>query len=299
VVKRVERRLTDNTEAAGPPLNAVIMSGLLLFMVGVLIPLAAGSSIAIAASLGGEKANITVPDDANGVGWAYYMGADGCSVGNTLGSIVTEVDGRNWTTLSNPYEQNCGATAPEYTLSLPSNVFAANASHSGFLFEWLASSGCSTSSCNQDAYGKTYTFDVQVIVGGQVVADIVDLESSTSNMIVGTTRYSHITLEHRFSLVEFNDLVDAVDACDPACSTSLRFTNMSSEDPSSVATYNGWFATSAGKVHFEALATDNIASGLVMAVVPPAIGAAGALIALASTPMWNPVASTVMKGGRK
>ena len=290
-----------------------IQSVLTVLMVCIITPLIAGGSISLAAGFAGENLIIESPDDVNGFAWR--AGSQGDCVTTSLSGIPTTSQplssttanyaGNTFTSVVAPILNGssgtqdieaCAGSGAESTfkLILPSNMFERNQSHSRFTFEAWASSGC-TSSCTTGYYNTGYSFDWWVEVNGSKVFGKDDVSIPGFKEYGSNIRF-HMLLNHSLNVVEYNDLTNSINDCENNCEYVMHFDNVEKGDSS--VDYTSFIFENGCMMRVDTYSLDALDGSLVMTVTPWALTAIFLLVALASTPWWNPVfkaASTSMK----
>ena len=292
-----------------------IQSILTVLFVSLFMPLIAGGSIGLAADYAGEDLVISSPANVNGYGWA--LGTQG-SCNNTLASGVLNANqyissssvtlgSHSYTSLSEPYLDGstnqliatCGTVnAPhDFRLILPANIFARNESHSRFMYEWISSSGC-TSSCSQSLYDNGYNYDWSLFVNGTEVFGQTDYHSKGFTWFTSIELRSHLKLNYTLNVVDYNNLHTAIGDCENTCSYVLHFDNVV-EGTGTDADYSSFVWQTGGAHRIETYTINDFSASMVMKVTPIVLGVAFGLVALASTPFWNPVFKNLSTNMRK
>ena len=289
---------------ADTKISLQVQSVLTVLMVCIVTPLIAGGSISLAASFAGENLILESPDDLNGFGWKAGSQGD-CittslsgvpSTTSTISSTTSNYAGNTFTTVSAPYLNGstssnqidpCGGTSASssFKLILPSNLFQRNESHSRFTFESWATSGC-TSSCTVGYYDTGYNFDWWVEVNGDKVFGQEDL-SIPGFKEYGSNIRSHMLINYSLNVVDYNDLNNAITDCENNCEYIMHFDNVEHGD-SNQPDYTGFIFELPSLMRVDTYSLDDLDGSLVMTVTPWALTGIFALVALASTPWWNP-----------
>lgn len=280
-----------------PPINGMVQSALTILLVFLITPLATGGAIALAVEFGDEKLNQQTPEDKNG----YSLYNSNCPTLNnpqTLGLSSNPTQTQSFTTTTAP---NSGYTQQAYTrlqysvmagsahdiycsnqkpdtIIFPNNIFEYDKPHTSFNFELFTGSNLNS------GYWQQHTVDMDFKVNNKTFVFLDDVKIGGQQ---SPTKYSS-RISHTFSLTEYNDLVNEQNECETACEFKVIFSDLTSTQCVGSYCPNGFMSTNQ-YVKIETFTSDEISSDLVLTVAPWILGGIYMIIALASTPLWNPI----------
>lgn len=279
------------------PLSGFLQSALTILLVFIITPLFTGYAIHLAVDMGDEVMNQETPQDTNG----FRLYNSNCpqpnypsnqqyssSTNPTYSQSSTQnispsstIPNQLYTRIQYqvPSDITCNTSQgkPD-TIILPPNMFEFESQHTSFVFELFT--GSTLSSGNW----WTYLVDIDFRVNNVSFAFFDDFEFGGQT---GPTK-SMLRLEHTFTIVEYNDLVQEQNECENTCEFTIVFSDLTTfQCPSNYC--GAGFMTTTQFIKFETKSADAIETDLVLTVAPVILGAAYLLIALASTPLWNPI----------
>ncbi len=289
-------------------ISTEVQSFLTIFIVCLITPLIAGGSIALAADYAGEVIISESPTDTNGFQW--NGGTQGNCITTSLSgtpstpspsSTVSSYADVNYTSLSYPILN--GSTSGSFSchqdasnpfiLNLPSDTFINNESHSRFIYQWVSSSGC-TSSCSTDIYDRGWDFTWSLNINNTTV---MEYESYQKGYIeYGSNVRPFWKIDHQIKPIDYNNIQRQMAKCEDSCIFQLLFSDVqegsisSSESDFSKAP---WMVTGNHKTVSYGLS--EFTADLVLTVTPYILGIIFLIVALASTPFWNPVMGSMTK----
>lgn len=276
------------------PINGTIQSILTILVVCIFAPLLTGGSIGLAVYFGGEVEVMDTPEDVNGIS-VYNKDCPVSNPGQFTYSNPTiphtninSIDSNNFTQiiysnggLSNPPRMCNGNAVSDVNLSylFPSSTFDFEESYSSFSWHMTRTNAYSSAYWVQET-----SFDFSLTINGTTIFEFEDYtvygESST------TTRPS-FDIEHIFTASEYNTLRTELNKCQDDCDIRFHIDNWQpSTCPQSYCATPIQQPTS---VSLNLYSTDELSSDLVLTVAPWFFGILCSLIALGSTPYWDPI----------
>ena len=175
------------------------------------------------------------------------------------------------------YDIYCSNQIPD-TIIFPNNIFAYDEPHTSFVFELFTGSSLSS------GYWQEHTVDLDFRVDNETFVFLDDVKIGGQQ---APTKYSS-RISHTFSLVEYNDLTKAQAECETTCEYKVILTDITNNYCQGSYCPSGFMSTTQ-YVKLETYTSDDISSDLVLTVAPYLLGGIYMLIALGSTPLWNPI----------
>ena len=298
-----------------PRLNLPFQSIITILLVCIVTPLIAGGSIGFAATMGGEEVLQRAPDDVNGFSWA--AGSQGDCITTTISNVpttssqvsstVSTIGAHNYSALNAQYLNGsvtrsvdyCGGVdaANDFRLILPANMFLRNVSHSRFLFEMIGNVDCS--GCVTNVMDNGFTFDWSVFVNGtEVFGDTDNFEEGYTEHSASALR-SFWNLNYTLTVVDYNELTNAIYDCETSCSYVLHFDNVVEGTGNGTDYSDAPWQQSSHSYRVETYGLEDYTADTVLFWTPAVLGIIYGLVALASTPFWNPVWKTASSGVSK
>jgi len=277
-------------------INGMVQSALTILLVFLVTPLITGGAIALAVDFGDEKIESQTPQDTNG----FKLYNSDCPLTSPLYSLSTSTNPTNTQSITantapsttytqQPYTRldysnyqhqggsiTCGGVndKPD-TIIFPTNAIPYDAQHTTLVIEFFT--GASMSSGNWAQIKLDATFKIN----NQTFLEIDDIPYFAT---APTKQFMRI--DHTYSITELNDLINLQEDCETTCEVHMKLEI--SDYQCSGYCGNGFMSTTQ-YIKVESYSSDDISSELVMTVAPWVLGGIYMLIALASTPFWNPI----------
>lgn len=285
-------------------INGIVQSALTILLVFLITPLITGGAIGLAVDFGDEKLSSQTPQDTNG--FKLYNSdcpdtQNGYSIGLNSNPTSTQSTTQN-TAPSNSYTQQdytilrfshnsnsggsliCSANQKPDTIIFPPNTIPYDEQHTSLVVEFFTGSTLSSGSW------ATLTIDAKFKIDNQTFLEIDDIQYSSST----TSTKQFMRISHTYSIVELNDLINLQNDCETTCQVYMELEITDTFCPNQYCG-NGWMGTTQ-YIKVESYSSDDISSELVMTVAPWVLGGIYMLIALASTPLWNPIFAKIKSG---
>ena len=281
-------------------INGMVQSALTILLVFLVTPLITGGAIGLAVDFGDEKIESQTPQDTNGFK-LYNSDCPNTLPGYTVGttSNPTSTQSITQTTApSNSYTQQdytrltyshgnqpggsltChGATDRPDTIIFPPNTIPYDAQHTTLVVEFFTGSSMSSGTW------ATLTLDAKFKIDNQTFLEIDDIRYSSST----SSTKQFMRIDHTYSITELNDLINLQEDCETICEVYLQLEITDTFCPTSYCG-NGYMSQTQ-YIKVESYSSDDISSELVMTIAPWVLGGIYMIIALASTPLWNPIFS--------
>lgn len=241
------------------------------------------------------------PTQTNGFQWAGGSQGDcittslsGTPSSPSAGSTIYNYANVNYTNLAQPIlngslggaSKNCEDSQNPFRLNLPSNTFERNESHSRFIYQWVSSGGC-TSSCNTGYYDAVWTFTWSLKINNTTV---MEYESTQKGYIeYGSNVRPFWKINHEIAPIDYNRIAREMADCEESCTFQIQFSDVQKGTSTQGSDFSKapWETGGAHKIQTYALT--EISAELVLVVAPWLLGIIFMIVALASTPFWNPV----------
>ena len=298
------------------PLNVYLMSALSIFAVAMLIPLLAGATIGIAISLSGQDGFKTFPDNVNGVKVLNSSGSSGSSVSNgvctgwpTASQTIVQTENfsawapqvanpstwlpLNWTRHNDA--SNCvNAGADWINIQVPMTLFPdpANFTFSRFDWDFISYTQYTTLTGSNNT---TANYNMTLMVNNSLIFDIneetnIFQETRVNNAYRG--RY-YLGGEYEFDGMTEHAYRKASGGCYPNCVAILNISGWSMDQ--TPLYYEHTPFENDFMVAMETYTTDIDTHNFIINMLPYVLALVNIIIAIASTPYWNPISRTVGK----
>lgn len=275
----------------------MLQSVFTILIISLITPLATGGAIALAVEFGDEKLHQQTPQDKNGFS-LYNSDCPTLNNPQTLGLSSNPTMTQSTTAITAPsssYTQQsytnlrysvmagsahdiyCQSQKPD-TIIFPNDIFAYDVPHTSFNFELFSDSSINS------GYWYSQTVDMDFRVNNKTFVFLDDVNIGGQQ---APTKYSS-RVSHTYSLTEYNDLVNEQNDCETNCEYKVVFSDLTNKQCIGSYCPSGFMATNQ-KIKLETFTSDEISSDLVLSVAPWVLGAIYMIIALASTPLWNPI----------
>lgn len=284
-------------------INGIVQSALTILLVFLITPLITGGAIGLAVDFGDEKIESQTPQDTNGFK-LYNSDCPTTQTGYTIGTTsnptytqsITQTTApsnsytqQDYTRLTYSHNQNsggsivCSVNNKPDSIIFPPNAIPYDAQHTTLVVEFFTGSSLSSGTW------ATLTIDAKFKIDNQTFLEIDDIRYSSST----SSTKQMMRIDHTYSITELNDLINLQEDCETTCEVYME---LEVTDLFCPTTYcgNGYMATTQ-YIKVESYSSDDISSELVMTVAPWVLGGIYMLIALASTPLWNPIFSNVKR----
>ncbi len=281
-----------------PPINGMVQSALTILLVFLITPLATGGAIALAVEFGDEKLNQQTPEDKNGFSLynsecptlnnPNFLTTTSSNPTATQSSTSITAPSTSYTqqsftrlqyTVNYNYDLTCQNKKPD-TIIFPNNLFQYDEPHTSFNFELFTGANLNS------GYWQEHTVDMDFKINNKTFVFLDDVKVGGQQ---SPTKYSS-RISHTFSLTEYNDLVNEQNECETTCEFKVVFSDLTSTQCIGSYCPNGFMSTNQ-YIKIETFTSDEISSDLVLTVAPYVLGGIYMIIALASTPLWNPIFS--------
>jgi hypothetical protein len=289
----------------GAAYGPVLLSILAVFSLVLLTPVVMGGTIGLALQMEGEKLNRESPDDVNGIG-PYYLpfgicdewtGSSGVTITSTA---VVVVQSLNWTatnqivpTANSPGSQgNCSNTTVNgpYGIRIPAGVLVSPDVISRFALEVWGTSYCSSLTYCDNGW----RFDWSILVNGSRAFGADDVKSPSMKYI-GTSHYQYLTINYSMDAFDGLTLGSLMNDCGAnktsggSCNVTVRFDNLRVDPDDSSTTYQivPFFKPARWRIMTYDTAADTASLLLRGSAVLLSVVYLG--VAVASTPLWNPL----------
>lgn len=281
------------------PVNTVVLSALAITMIVIVLPLMAGGTISLAIALGGEDNYATAPDNANGylVVNSSQSTSTPCTSWSTSSSvIVTNQFDKNWTRINNP--AGCNNEGIDYiNIIIPFyGLFPDPLNHTFTQFNYSIASYSSYltgSCCGNSSAMKYVTYDLEILINGTSVISSSEKSPEYLNYEVSGQERSRYYIGGEIQLdgTDYVNYRSEVDNCYPNCTALLNISNWQPETTYSGGSQYPPFGVDF-MVNFETLTTDVETGNALVVLMPYLMSIFVYLVALASTPWWNPVSKS-------
>ena len=278
-------------------INGIVQSALTILLVFLITPLITGGAIALAVDFGDEKIESQTPQDTNGFKM-YNSDCPSTQSGYTVGTTsnptytqsITQTTApsnsytqQDYTRLTYSHNQNSGGSIvcttnnkPD-TIIFPPNTIPYDAQHTSLVVEFFTGATLSSGTW------ATLTLDAKFKINNQTFLEIKDIQYQSSS----TSTKHMMRISHTYSITELNDLINLQEDCETTCEVYMQLETTDLFCPTSYCG-NGYMSTTQ-YIKVESYSSDEISSGLVLTVAPWVLGGIYMIIALASTPLWNPI----------
>lgn len=308
------KEASARAKPSGQGISTLALSVLSVVVLVVVMPVVMGGTITLAVYLAGESLNASTPDDFN-TGVGYNEPFENCTSLQNPSSASTStvaMGGANWTGLGSPSCATNSGQISQQTKSdgvievrFPAGVLVSEDTVSRFAYEVISTNYCDTNStCN---FGWVIDWELR-INGSAVFGDSDHKSDQRRRETVGSSAHYYAYIELNYSLSAFDEIAlrEEMAKCGAnrtsagSCNATLRFDSIKPTSSSSMVCNP--FECSGGSRHrFLTYDTRADTSGLLLRGSTYVLGSILALMALAATPVWSPMASWTakeIKGGR-
>ena len=281
----------------GSKVNQPMFVVLAVVSLVVLIPMMAGGTIALAASLSGEEHYATTPADANGYrvigsstdSTSQYCDWKASSLPASSHSGINNRNSVNYTGITISPHYSCSNSDQYLEIQLPSDVLPnpANLTMSKFSFTMISRNYATGLS---DVEKTNFDFDINI--NGTTVI-FRNNHSTFAGFKDSTTGNVHFLLNFNItpSTSEILDFNNEVGKCWPSCIVSVNLSDYKTTGVQHIPWEQGYLADLQTVVY----TTDADTAGVVLTVAPYLLALVNMLVALASTSYWNPVFGSLKK----
>jgi len=298
-VKGTKLVRTDTKPKSGPGSGSVVLSVLCIISVVVLIPMAVGGVISLIVALAGEDEYKDFPDDVNGflvinsstTSTGGSLGTSGvCTLWtNTPGSIVTNEFGLNWTQIADP--AGClNAGHAWINIQIPSSILPQPDNFTFSRFDW---DFVSVSQYNS-VLNYTAHYNMTLSINGTEIFTTNE-QTATHRSVTGSgstqDRY-WLNGSHNLNAIDEFKYRESATKCHPNCYVLMNISGYTSDvvNAQNVPPFDHDF-----KMNLQTYTTDIDLSGVILTIMPYGLGIINLLIALAATPLWDPISKKAKK----
>lgn len=282
------------------PINGTIQSILTILVVCIFAPLLTGGAIGLAVEFGGEDLHHQTPEDSNGISvinndcpTSNFQTTTPSSLSNPTrpNTGVISLEGQNMTKI---VHSTGGTSAGNSHFFCESSIYD-NYDNLGFLFP--------SSTFEEDTpytrivldfkhdstynyYYRTTEFDFNMTINGTTVIELDNIE--VYGYTASVNNRAEFKIDHTLTISEYNDLRNELTDCDPDC--DIRFNiNDWEQTENCPYSYCNTLVAPPNSMKLKVYESDDISSDLVLTIAPWFFGILCSLIALGSTPYWNPI----------
>jgi len=285
----------------GAALDAVALSIAGLVLLIVLTPVVMGSTIALAVSIAGEELDKTAPDNATGFKYLTPFGSCATPSSPTSSPWVLQtgtigINNKSWVMMGQPSNTpscDTGSTGP-YPIVIPAGVLVSEGTISRFVVEITSTNYCS----NELLCDNGWSFDWTLKINGTTVMSQTDARSESiyfQQTGIPSTSHHHEYLKIDYALDAFDSLnleaemheCGANNTAAGACNATLTLSNV--EVVGSYTTYQGEPFTANARIRIETYSTQADTSAFTLRLSAWLLFAAYSFLAVASTPLFNPL----------
>jgi hypothetical protein len=280
------------------PINGTIQSIITILVVCIFAPLITGGAIGLAVEFGGEDLHHQTPLDSNGISvvnnecpYSNFQTSNPTTYSNPTipFTSITSIEGKNFTQVS-PSTPNAGSgfycesgwkpdAYDNMGFLFPSSTFESGVPYTRIVLDFKASQTFTY-------YYRLTEFDFNMTVNGTTIYELDDYRVyGHSGQVNNRAEFS---IDHTLSISEYNDLRKELEECSPNC--DIRFNvNDWQQIESCPTSYCNTLQAPPSYMSLSVYESDDISSDLVLTIAPWFFGILCALIALGSTPYFNPV----------